>query len=232
MVSIRRSKHGVGLQIPPIFFTSLTVDGDSREVLDLLRAHPGLEDAVVRAVEMGGLSFLDAQWLATLRRLVGEAKAIPYAAILADELRQTEGKVVVMGIHKRALRDVQGQLAKEGFRSVLVNGDTPERERIAAVQAFQNDPRCRVFIGNMRAAGTGITLTAASKIDMLETDWSPAPNAQAIMRIHRIGQTKQVRARFISLAKSIDLAVTAVVAEKTQAIATVEGQANVALPAA
>ena len=231
-MSIRRNKAGVGLQIPPIFFTSLTVDGDTREVLEMLRQHPGLEDAVIKAINQGGLSFLDAQYLSTLRRLVGESKAVPYAAILADELRQTDEKVVVMGLHRRALRDVQGLLAKEGFRAVLVNGDTPEKDRIAAVRSFQEDPLCRAFIGNMRAAGTGITLTASARVDMLETDWAPAPNAQAIMRLHRIGQAREVRARFISLARSIDEAVTAVVADKTRAIATVEGEANVALPAA
>lgn len=231
-MSLRRSKEGVGLQIPPIFFTHLTVDGDSAEVLQLLRDHPGLEKAVMTAIERGGLSFLDAQYMSTLRRLVGEAKAIPYAKILADELRQNDEQVVVMGLHRRALRDLQSILAKEGFRSVLVNGDTREPDRVAAVRAFQEDPQCRVFIGNMRAAGTGITLTASCRVDMLETDWAPAPNAQAIMRLHRIGQTRKVRARFITLARSIDVAVTAVVAEKTQAIATVEGELNTALPAA
>jgi SNF2 family DNA or RNA helicase len=40
---------------------------------------------------------------------------------------------------------------------------------------------------------------------MFESDWSPAGNAQAIMRIHRVGQTKTCRARFITLANSIDV---------------------------
>ncbi len=53
---------------------------------------------------------------------------------------------------------------------------------------------------------------------MFESDWSPGTNAQAIMRVHRVGQTETVRARFISLANSIDEVVTGTVARKTAAI--------------
>ena len=53
---------------------------------------------------------------------------------------------------------------------------------------------------------------------MLESDWSPAANSQALNRVHRIGQDRQVNARFISLANSIDDVVTETVARKTAAI--------------
>ena len=53
---------------------------------------------------------------------------------------------------------------------------------------------------------------------MLESDWAPAANAQALNRVHRIGQERQVRARFISLANSIDEHVAATVARKTRDI--------------
>ncbi|MFX7040781.1 helicase-related protein, partial [Acinetobacter baumannii] len=79
---------------------------------------------------------------------------------------------------------------------------------------------CRVFVGNVRAAGTGLTLTAASDIVMLESSWTPADNAQALMRVHRVGQSAaKVRARFIMLANSIDEVVSDTVARKTAAIA-------------
>lgn len=229
-VSIRRTKDDVGLQLPPIFLTEAIVDGDTTEIVKLLREHPGLEGAIVQAVERGGLSFLDAQHVATLRRLVGLSKAVPYAGQLIDELRQTDDKRVVYGIHRGALQLVQDELLAAGIHAVLVNGDTPEKQRIAAVQAFQTDRRCRVFIGNIRAAGTGITLTAAAEIDMLESDWTPAGNAQALMRVHRIGQTRNVFGRFITLAKSIDLAVNRVVAEKVRDIAAIDGVEMAAVP--
>ena len=73
-VSLRRTKAGAGLKLPPIWLTTTSVDGDTAEIRSLLRGHPGLEAEIIRAVDKGGLSFLDAQHIATLRRLVGEGE--------------------------------------------------------------------------------------------------------------------------------------------------------------
>lgn len=217
--SIRRTKKDIGLKLPPIWLTTQTVDGDTEEIKSLLRGYPGLEGAIIDALDQGGLSFIDAQHIATLRRLVGEAKAPAFAELLCEELQNGLDKAVVMGIHTRALDVVRVALAAKGIKAVGISGATSEAERVKAVEAFNNDPETRVFVGNIRAAGTGLTLTAAADIIMLESSWSPADNAQALMRVHRIGQTRNVRARFISLANSIDEVVSATVARKTAAIA-------------
>ena len=217
--SLRRTKSDVGMKLPPIWMTTQTVDGDTDEIKDILRQFPGLAGAIMEAVERGGLSFLDAQHIATLRRLVGEAKAPAFVDLMAEELANGMDKVVIMGIHTKALEIVRQGLADRGHKVVMITGAVSERDRISAVQDFQTDPDTRVFIGNVRAAGTGITLTAAADIVMFESSWSPADNAQALMRIHRLGQTRQVRARFISLAGSIDEVVSETVARKTAAIA-------------
>lgn len=228
--SIRRTHKDVGLQLPPIFLTSCVVDGDTQAIADLLREYPGLDTAIERALQQGGLSFLDAQHVATLRRLIGEAKAIPYGEMLLEELHGGADKRVVFGFHTDCLTILRDYLVNHGIIAVLVNGDTSERDRIAHKEAFQTRPEVRVFIGNTKVAGTGLTLTAACEVDMLESDWSPAGNAQAIKRIHRIGQTRNVRARFITLARSFDEVVNRIVAAKTAAIAQVEGEAMPAAP--
>lgn len=219
--SIRRTKAEMGLNLPPIWLTTQIVDGDTAEIKDLMRQYPGMEKAVIEAIEKGGLSFLDAQHIATLRRLVGEAKAPAFINLIAEELANGLDKVVIMGIHTRALATVRDGLTRRGVRCVHVDGQVREDHRIEAVNSFQSDPEVRVFIGNIRAAGTGLTLTAASDIVMFESDWAPASNVQAIMRIHRVGQTKECRARFITLANSIDEIVEEVVARKTAAIAKI-----------
>lgn len=229
--SIRRTQNDVGLQLPPIFLTESYLDGDTDAVKAMLAEVPGLEHAIREALEKGGLSFLDSQHVSTLRRLIGEAKALPYAHMLLDELKSgASNKRVVFGIHRDALTTVRDFLWKSGVQAVLVNGDTREADRIEAVRAFQNDDTCRVFLGNMRAAGTGYTLTASCDIDLFESDWSPAGNAQAIKRVHRIGQTKSVRGRFLTLSKSLDEVVNRVVAQKTAAIASIEGEAMNSAP--
>lgn len=229
--SIRRTSNEVGLQLPPIFLTTMLVDGDTDAIRQMLMQYPGLEQAIVNAVQLGGLSFLDAQHISTLRRLVGESKAVPYSHILHEELETNDDKRVVYGAHRMSLRTVRDYLIRNKIGAVLVDGDTPMGDREEYIRMFQEDPACRVFIGNIKAAGTGITLTAACNIDMLESDWTPAGNVQAIKRIHRIGQTRTVRARFITLAKSLDETVTRVVAGKVAAIAEVEGFRMDAAPA-
>ena len=215
--SLRRTKREVGLQLPPIWLTTTTVDGDTAEIRGLLSKYPDLEKAIVEAVDKGGLSFLDAQHIMTLRRLVGEAKAPAFVELLLEELRDGLDKVVVFGIHRRALDLIYNGLRRGGIEAVRLDGATSETERAKSVERFQNGD-ARVFLGNIRAAGQGLTLTAAHDIIMFESDWSPAGNAQALMRCHRIGQTHSVHARFITLARSVDEVVSETVARKTASL--------------
>ena len=216
--SLRRTKSEAGLKLPPIWLTTTTVDGDTHEIKALLRQHEGLERAILEAIERGGLSFLDANHIMTLRRLVGEAKAPAFVNLIAEELANGLDKIVIYGVHKRALQHVRDGLTKRGFGCVHIDGAVSERDRVSAVREFQSNPGVHAFIGNIRAAGTGITLIAAADIVLMESDWSPAGNAQALNRVHRIGQEKQVRARFITLANSIDETVNETLARKTSAI--------------
>lgn len=215
--SLRRTKKDVGLQLPPIWLTTTTVDGDTAEIRELLRGYPNLEKAIVEAVEKGGLSFLDAQHIATLRRLVAESKAPAFAELLLEELRDGLDKVVVFGIHRRALEVILRGLEARGIACVRIDGETSDSRRSEAIERFQRSD-ARVLVGNIRAAGTGLTLTAAADVIMFEQDWSPAANAQALMRVHRIGQTRSVNARFISLANSVDTVVAETVARKTASL--------------
>ncbi|MDE2469464.1 MAG: DEAD/DEAH box helicase, partial [Bradyrhizobium sp.] len=159
--SLRRVLADTGMQLPPIWITTQVVDGDTSAVRDLLLAYPGIDEAIRLLLSEGhGLSRLDADHIATLRRLIGEAKALPYAAMLRYEL--TAGgvdKMVTFGLHRQALATVHQFLTGHGIDCVLVNGSTSEADRVAAQERFRNDPTCRVFLANIRAAGTALTLT-------------------------------------------------------------------------
>lgn len=224
--SLRRLTQG----LPPLWITSLSLEGDTAEVRSLLAGYPGLEQQILEAVQQGGLSKLNADHIATLRRLVGEAKAPVYAELLVEELQDNPGKRVVMGWHKKAIAIVKSHLDAAGIDCVMVTGSTSERGDEEAVRRFQADPNCRVFLGNLLAAGEAVTLTAADHIDLFEQSWSPKDNAQAIKRIHRTGQDKSCRARMIVLADSIDERVAEVVRQSSAAIAKVQTASVVSAP--
>lgn len=222
---ISRTHQEVGLQLPPIWMKELILEGSTVEIDKLIAMYPHVEQMIVDAILNDNFKgLMDLDYIATIRRLVGKAKAQPYADMLRLELQGGAHKRVAFFVHTEPLMAVKASLEKHGYRVVVAHGATPEKERQEAVRLFMDDPTVEVFLGNMRVAGVGLTLTASSEIDVVESDWTPANNAQAIKRVHRYGQTRDVHARFITLASSIDEAVNRVVAGKTAAIAQVEGR--------
>ena len=97
-------------------------------------------------------------------------------------------KVVVFCHH----RDLIGQLLEHfgPSRAVHVMGGMSMEERMESVRRFQQEDDVRMFLGSIRAAGVGLTLTAASHVVFLELDWSPGVMAQAEDRCHRVGQER------------------------------------------
>lgn len=154
--------------------------------------------------------------IARLRREVGNAKAQALADFLAEELESSGEKIVVFAWHRSMMDTLEATLAR--FGTARIDGATPTARRQGVVDRFQTDPTCRVFVGQLTAAGVGITLTAAASLVFAEMSWTPGDNAQAAMRIHRIGQTQPVLIRTATLRGSIDEAVNAVLARKTRAL--------------
>lgn len=228
--AIRRTHKDVGMELPPIWLQETLIEGSTIEIEEALAGYPHLEQQIITAIETGDTSKLDAAHIATVRRLVGKAKAVPYAQMLKMELDAGTGKRVVFCVHTEPLLYVERYLKKYGYGVVKTYGDMNDKDRQSSVERFMNDPNVHVFVGNIRVAGVGLTLTESHEIDMLESDWSPAGNAQAIKRVHRYGQINSVRARFITLANSLDEVVNSIVAQKTASIAEIEGHAMTAAP--
>lgn len=119
-----------------------------------------------------------------LLRLAGWLK-LPNVIKWVDAfLKESDRKLVLFAVHKSVIQ----QLRKEyqGL-SVVVDGSTSLKDRKLAVDQFQHQKQARIFIGNIKAAGKGLTLTAASDVAFAELDWTPGAHLQAEDRIHRIG---------------------------------------------
>ena len=138
----------------------------------------------------------------------------------------------MFGYHVSCLETVRDFLWSKKINCVLVNGSVSDKQREANKLAFINEPTCMAYLVNMRVGGAGLDglQHASCDVDLLEVDWSPGNNAQAIKRVARKGQTQTVRGRFITLARSFDETVNRIVARKTANIANVEGHAMMAAP--
>eukprot|EP00923_Selenidium_pygospionis_P037535 GHVN01065804.1.p1 GENE.GHVN01065804.1~~GHVN01065804.1.p1 ORF type:complete len:1176 (-),score=277.64 GHVN01065804.1:6170-9697(-) len=73
-----------------------------------------------------------------------------------------------------------------------LDGDTPINERQDMVHRFQTDESVKVFLLSTRAGGTGLNLTAAKAVILMDQDWNPHNDRQAEDRVHRLGQTHEV----------------------------------------
>lgn len=123
---------------------------------------------------------------AKVRREIALAKVGPSVKHIEDLLVSTK-KVVVFAHHKAVIAGLVARFGKYGV--VSVTGETPTVERDNAVQRFQHRDDIRVFVGNIKAAGVGLTLTAASTVVFVELDPVPGNMVQAEDRCHRIGAT-------------------------------------------
>ena len=108
------------------------------------------------------------------------------------ELKEEGHKALVFSQFVTLLSLVRTRLGSEGIRYEYLDGKT--RNRAAKVDRFQNDPDLDVFLISLKAGGTGLNLTAATYVFLLDPWWNPAVEAQAIDRTHRIGQTRSVLA--------------------------------------
>ena len=86
------------------------------------------------------------------------------------------------------VRAITQMLAHNGIGYACIYGAVPQAERGAAVERFQTDADCRVFVAQIDTAGLGITLTAARIAIFYSPTWNYASYQQALARTHRIGQ--------------------------------------------
>ncbi len=113
---------------------------------------------------------------------------------LVRELTENTGnhKALVFSQFLGMLGLIKEELEKQDIPYVYFDGSTSSTDREKAIQSFQNDETCRVFLISLKAGGVGLNLTAADYVYIVDPWWNPAVEQQAIDRTHRIGQTKNI----------------------------------------
>ena len=99
-------------------------------------------------------------------------------------------KVLIFSSYVKHLNIVAEYLNKAGHSYSMLTGATRDRQKV--IETFQTDEENRVFLISLKAGGTGLNLTAADYVFIIDPWWNPASENQAISRAHRIGQDKKV----------------------------------------
>lgn len=118
---------------------------------------------------------------------VSTAKLEALSDILESAMEEDK-KIVVMARFVPELNDIQALLEKNGIGYAVVRGGVKDRDK--EIHRFMQDADCKVFVGQIAAAGLGITLTAASTMVFYSLDYSMSNFEQAKARIHRVSQRK------------------------------------------
>lgn len=118
-----------------------------------------------------------------------------------DDFLLSGEKLILFATHKNIIHALKTKYKKI---SVTVDGSTPMKKRQENVELFQSSKKIKLFIGNIKAAGVGLTLTAASNVAFMEYPWTPGQLSQAIDRAHRIGQKNAVMVHFLIANQTIE----------------------------
>lgn len=177
---VRRKKEDVLPQLPPKIWKMVVwpSDAKTRRVLE--------KEAPFSAAEIERNGVPAGSPLAEVRREMGLAKLPLLAQYLEHLMESGIKKVLCFAHHREVVSGLHEALGRYG--AVKVFGGVSDSTRQKAVDAFQNDAGCRLFFGNLQAAGTGLTLTSSHHVVLGEGSWVPGENDQAIDRCHRIGQ--------------------------------------------
>ena len=191
-----------------------------REVRRLEQEH---RDAIEEVISGARNDEQVAMHLTTLRRVTELAKVGDAIAMVRQELEDNAiQKIVIFANYLDTIDALTNGL--DEFSPVAIHGSVGAGQRQAAIDTFQGDAGCRVFIGQLQASSTAITLHAhgdCQDVLFISADWVPANNAQAVSRVHRKGQTNAVTARFLHLENSLDEQVQKTLIRKSHQLSTV-----------
>ncbi|HKK74401.1 MAG TPA: DEAD/DEAH box helicase [Saprospiraceae bacterium] len=209
---LRRTKREVAKDLPPlttkIFYSEMS--GEQKKLYE--REKSAARNYLLENFDTSSPKYriLVLQSLTKLRQIVNHPKLVykdydknssKFTDILEhwDVIRRSGHKALFFSSFVQYLKLFRTQFEKEDQQFSWLTGDLLAKERHKQIQRFEEDERVRSFLISMKSGGTGLNLTAAEYVFILDPWWNPTTEQQAIARAHRIGQEKNVIAvKFIT----------------------------------
>ena len=204
---LRRTKEQVAKDLPDKTETILfcEMEKEQRKIYDAYRN--SYRDKILGTIDQQGIDksqLTILQGLMKLRQIcdspaiLNEEDKYPNHSIKLDELAREiaenigDHKALVFSQFLGMLALIKAKLKEQEVPFEYFDGSTSATDREKAIQNFQNNDECRVFLISLKAGGVGLNLTAADYVYIVDPWWNPAVEQQAIDRTHRIGQTKNI----------------------------------------
>ncbi|XP_006811177.1 DNA annealing helicase and endonuclease ZRANB3-like [Saccoglossus kowalevskii] len=227
-IMIRREKKQVLTQLPPKrkqripFVLNDTpqkkeVDRLMENLKNVLNGETVFEEGVNPKIVINGL-------ISSLYIKTAEAKAGAVRDYVKTLLDNRDQKFLVFAHHHfmmQALTDAILEYNKEhhsNIKFIRIDGTVPVAERARLVKSFQNEDDVKVAILSILAAGTGLTLTAATQVVFAELHWTPGVMDQCEDRAHRIGQLNSIQVHYLVAMSTIDDFMWAAISRKVSVV--------------
>lgn len=226
---LRRTKEAVATELPPKSIEHLTIPLSSCQEQLYKKQFEALREELTNSpenIEKPSMHILSL--LTRLRQICGHPalideahKEITSAKLEAlKEMLETitaEGhSALIFSSFTSLLDEAETMLKPLNLPHFTITGKTPVPERAKLVDRFSANEDPALFFLSLKAAGTGLTLTKADYVFILDPWWNPAAEAQAIDRTHRIGQDKPVFAYKLIAADTIEEQILALQQEKQE----------------
>jgi SWI/SNF-related matrix-associated actin-dependent regulator 1 of chromatin subfamily A len=157
--------------------------------------------------------------LTKVRQIIADEK-ISQTIEIAENIIEQDKKVIIFCNFTDSLNKIIEHFGKS---AVKLDGSMSKPERQRSVDEFQDNPKVKVFVGNIKAAGVGITLTSAEAVIMNDLSFLPSDHAQAEDRAYRYGQKNNVLVYYPIFENTIEGVIYDILNNKKQVIATVMG---------
>ena len=157
--------------------------------------------------------------LTKVRQVIADEK-ISHTIELAENILEQDKKVVIFCNFTDSLNKIVTHFGKS---AVKIDGSSSKEQRQFAVDEFQDNPKVKILVGNIKAAGVGITLTSGEAVIMNDLSFLPSDHSQAEDRGYRYGQKNNVLVYYPLFENTVEGVIYDIINAKKQVIATVMG---------
>ena len=212
---LRRLKEDV-LDLPDKIITPVYLRLKSKEYEDLMGEYFDWYDK--NPDESSSLTVQFSK-LMKVRKVIANEKT-KQTIEFAENIIEQGKKVIIFTNFTDTLQTIYQHFSKQ---AVYLDGSCSNSMRQQAVDQFQNDDKIKVFVGNLKAAGVGLTLTSAEAVIMNDLSFVPAEHAQAEDRAYRYGQKSNVLVYYPLFENTIEGTIYDILNRKKEIIRTVMG---------